>query len=116
MWIKNGTVNYNETTGSGNSIMQKSSKTVECQDIKEITEHKIDLLKVNIEGAEMEVLKRVNYDNVNQILVEFHQWIGDRFEPQITKDDVDNLVNEIINKGYTFKKTDKHPDYLFTKI
>lgn len=65
--------------------------------MKELKHSKIDLLKMDIEGAEYSVLEDIlkNKINVSQILVEFH----DRFEG-VGKDASRVIIKKLINNGY----------------
>lgn len=106
-------VKYQKDRGINNSIMKGVGEEIETVDIKIITNKLIDLLKMNIEGAEIEVLKRVNFNNIKQLLVEYHFFIGKEFKPPITKKLVNESVRMIVDKGFKKYKINNAPAYFF---
>lgn len=85
------------------SIIKKNNNYIEvsCEKLSTIMNklgHKwIDVLKIDIEGAEFSVLKNILHDNINikQILVEFHH-----FFDGFSKSDTENMVSEMNRLGY----------------
>jgi FkbM family methyltransferase len=104
-----------EDSGTGNSIKRGYGREIETVDIVDITNVHIDLLKMNIEGAEMDILPRANLDNVDQLLIEFHLFCGDRFIPPITQDGVDKVVDYIMSFGYTQLNFANEPCFFYGK-
>jgi FkbM family methyltransferase len=110
-------VGINIKNGSDSSIVKKGRKKIKTIDIREITKEPIDLLKMNIEGAEIEILKIIDLNNVNQLLIEFHLFIGKRFNPPITQKVVDKAIERIMSFGFkAIKLPDNSPSYFFTKL
>lgn len=96
-----------------NSIINNEGIETDTIDIKDITKEKIDLMKVNIEGAEIEVLQRADLNNVEQLLVEFH--LSNRLTPPITQEILDKVIKKILSYNYKFIKFGKAPNYFFYK-
>jgi len=66
--------------------------------LKENKIHKIDLLKVDIEGAEIEMFENISYDvleNIDQITVEFHDFLW----PEL-KFRVENIKRRLSENGF----------------
>jgi FkbM family methyltransferase len=79
VWINNDEVEFNSEGVDGGSIYGKGNiKKVKSVRLKELLEKEkeIDLLKIDIEGAEYEVLMdcRDSLRNVRNIFVEYHSW------------------------------------------
>lgn len=79
VWINNGKVNISLEGADGASIhSNKNLVKVECVRLKEFLENeiKIDLLKMDIEGAEYEVILdcRDSLKNVDNIFIEYHSF------------------------------------------
>jgi FkbM family methyltransferase len=63
----------------------EATQTIECKDIKEFIEENnigvIDLLKINIEGAEYDLLERIIelnlLSNIKNLQIQFHRFIPD---------------------------------------
>lgn len=108
---------FEKNQGTGGNIFEYGREItgdeMQSVDIKEITKEHIDLMKVNIEGAEMVVLKRANLKNVEQLLVEFHLFRGERKGIGITKEKIDKLVKRIMSFGYKSHKINDAPAYMF---
>jgi len=94
---------------------------VKCKSINNILKkyEKIDILKIDIEGSEIEVLNSALDQNLNkcdQVCVEFHLFCQHEYATKITIDDLMNIVKKMENIGFESRKTNsKHPDYLFYK-
>ena len=61
--------------------------------------HEIDILKMDIEGAEYEVIDDLldePIDRIQQILIEFHHWIY----PSISLKATSNAISKLENEGY----------------
>ena len=93
-------VKFLQTKGLDSSIKRGEGEWVETVDILDITKEPIDLMKVNIEGAEIEVLNRADLSNVRQLLVEFHVWCMDIFKPKLTRKAINDTVDKIMSYGY----------------
>ncbi|MEO8399861.1 MAG: FkbM family methyltransferase [Ignavibacteriaceae bacterium] len=79
VWTNNGGVEFSSDNADGGSIFGSKNKTkVESIRLKNLLEKedKINLLKIDIEGAEAEVLEdcRQSLTNVERIFVEYHGW------------------------------------------
>lgn len=65
---------------SGSLIVEKNlpnSYTVQCITLPEIISEEVDFLKIDIEGAEVEILDQLDncLDNVRNIFIEYHSFI-----------------------------------------
>lgn len=78
VWNKNGTINFGCQGADGGSIVNDFENTVEVKTtrLKEYLEKEeyVDFLKIDIEGAETEVLTDCKdcLDNVDNIFIEYH--------------------------------------------
>ena len=97
------------------NIFINEGEEIQSVDIREITTQHIDLMKVNIEGAEMVILRLADLDNVEQLLVEFHLFLGERKEFGITKKKVAKSVARILKHGFKMKQINDAPAYFFYK-
>jgi len=84
VWIHNDGIELGLDDADSSSIHLEKNKTkVESIRLKEylVKEETVDILKMDIEGAEIEVLKdcRESLSNVKNIFVEFHSYM---IEPQ----------------------------------
>lgn len=70
--VYDGSVVSFEEKGASSRISKNTGHPMGSIDIREITKEHIDLMKVNIEGAEIVVLALADLNNVDQLLVEFH--------------------------------------------
>ena len=74
----------------------------------------VDILKLDIEGAEYELLERLDTNELmpfEQIFIEFHHHAVERY----TKIDTRKIVNKICGIGFKSYSLDNH-NYLFRKI
>jgi len=81
--------------------------------MSELNHHKIDILKMDIEGAEYDVIEDLLQSNVDvkQLLVEFHH----RFDA-IGKKKSNNIIKRLNNSGYKiFFISEKGREYSFIK-
>ncbi len=106
---------FDSNRGPGADIFENIGEKADTIDIKDITNEHIDLLKVNVEGAEMVILNRANLDNIDQILVEFHLFKRERKDIGITKEKIDDLVKLILEHGFKFVRINNAPSYFFYK-
>lgn len=79
VWINNGEIEISLEGSDGASIYSKTNVVkVECVRLKDLleSEDRVDLLKIDIEGAEYEVILDCQYSlkNVNNIFIEFHSF------------------------------------------
>jgi len=123
VWSHNTTLIYHD---GGLTVFprndKKNSKKYEIQaiGINEILNpiEKIDILKIDCEGSEIAILNAISNENlskISQICVEFHLWIGHKYEPPITKDIVDSIVEKLVEQGFEYILYKGHPDYHFYK-
>ena len=80
VWINNGNCLFHSDGTDGGHLIIKESKndiSVSCIDILDIVRKypEIDFLKIDIEGAEYEVIKRMNnyLCNVKHLFIEYHE-------------------------------------------
>lgn len=114
VWINNGFISFNETNNMGSSIEKNNSNNehstqVKSIRLKDIINEPIDFLKIDIEGAEYEVLKDIKEElkNVDKLFIEYHGLYNEQYKL--------NEILEILNKAnfnYYIKEADevyKHP-------
>lgn len=93
-----------EENGSSSRIMRNISKQLKSVDIREITNQHINLMKVNIEGAEIKVLSLADLNNVDQLLVEFHFFRACEEDREIVRKEIQDVVRRIMSFGYKMKQ------------
>lgn len=81
VWINTQPISFSSEGADGGSILgAANSQLVECVRLRdELASHaRVDFLKIDIEGAEVEVLKdcRNALDNVSNIFIEYHSYPG----------------------------------------
>jgi FkbM family methyltransferase len=79
VWIDNNGIEFSTEGADGGSIQGMGAKQkVTSVRLREVLQsfYKVDLLKIDIEGAEYEVIKDCqNYlDNVENLFIEYHSW------------------------------------------
>lgn len=124
VWSDNTTLIYSEGGLScyGRTDFKNGKKyEVKSIGINEILDplEKIDILKIDCEGSEIEILNAISDENlakISQICVEFHLWIGHKFKQSITGDIVDSIVKRLVDQKFEFTLYDGHPDYHFYRI
>jgi hypothetical protein len=99
--------------GPGSTIMGLEGEPMRSFDIRKITTEHIDLMKVNIEGAELVVLSLSDLKNVDQILVEFHLFRACQEDYESIKIDIENVVNRIMSFGFQMHQINDAPAYMF---
>lgn len=95
---------------SKNSLQVYTLKSI----MKKLGHNKIDILKLDIEGAEYKVIKDIMdcKINIDQILVEVHHRFND-----LNKKDTVSLVNELNKNGYfIFHISEAGTEFSFVKI
>ena len=108
--ISNWQNNYKKT---GDFI---SVKTICVLDIlKSQNLNFIDILKLDIEGAEIEVISNILKDNIlpNQLLIEFDELHNESLKGYLRATII--FLKLLIN-GYKLVKTSRFPNFLFCKI
>jgi FkbM family methyltransferase len=76
----------------------------------------VDLVKIDIEGAEIEVLTGVSDVNLlkcKQIEVEFHRFLGDKMGNRVNDNNIAEIVDRMSGLGFSYREVPGHPDYLF---
>ena len=100
------------------NVMRDTIKTYDVESIslstlmKYIEAPQVDLLKLDLEGAEYELLRNVSKEDLGpfrQLFIEFHH-----HNTSYTTADTQKLVDEICSLGYTAFSFDDH-NYLFFK-
>jgi len=111
--VFDGSKVFFELTGPSSHIMRNEGYPIDSIDIREITKQHIDLMKVNIEGAEIRVLELADLNNVDQLLVEFHLFRACDEDVKLVMREIKNTVERILRFGYKFRKIDESPSYFF---
>ena len=98
--------------------MTKEQITVDAIAIDDIlAQHKmVDYVKFDIEGAEVDVLLNVSDKQISkckQIDVEFHHFLNDKSEKQVTLESIEDIKSKFSRLSYKFIKHGHHPDYFF---
>ena len=121
----NGVVTFYESTkiDAGNILAPKSNSTGKtlyvnsrkfASLVSELRLKEIDLLKIDIEGSEIELFDSINEQDlacVKQLAVEFHDSIA---IPNVSTEDVKRVINNIISMGFTgIAMGEKNRDWLF---
>ncbi|MCR9171621.1 MAG: FkbM family methyltransferase [bacterium] len=102
LWSKSGeTLSFGQEGADSSSIYSLNNviqvETIGLDEILERYEH-IDLLKIDIEGAELEVIKSCtnNLSKVDYIFVEFHSFPDKRQNLEV-------ILSTIANQGFRYK-------------
>ena len=78
VWIANETVAFSKTGYDSGKIVLESSTSCPAVDLSEHLPNRVDLLKLDIEGAEFQVLDRLcqtqAIQRVQKLICEFHVW------------------------------------------
>jgi FkbM family methyltransferase len=101
----NGSIIFNYFNGTIHKIKSISIKTI----MKENNIDYIDLMKIDIEGSEYEILENFDeedYKKINQITVEFHDFI----DPSL-KNRTFSIIQKMKNFGYNV--ISKKIDYMY---
>ncbi len=118
VWKWNGEIDFYAEGGFSGSISEQSQnktiKKVKTQRLHSLLEQKIDLLKIDIEGAETEVLRDCadKLDGVDRLFVEYHSFAGE----EQSLDEILAILKKAgfryhIKEAYTVEKPFSH---LFT--
>ena len=102
VWKADGVLNFLPDKGLGGKVVENSNSTlavnqITAVDLKKYLNQKIDLLKIDIEGAELEVLFhcKENLSLVENLFVEYH---SDVKKPQQLQD----LLQVLTNAGFRY--------------
>lgn len=100
VWINNDGVSFGSEGADGGSIFFEGNKTVlPSIRLKEVlaAHEQVDLLKIDIEGAEVEVLKDCASElkKVQYLFVEYHSWIN-------SAQQLDELLAVLRNNGFRY--------------
>jgi hypothetical protein len=104
---------YFENKGAGSHIMRDRGEPMQSVDIRQITKQHIDLMKVNIEGAEIVVLSLADLNNVDQLLVEFHLFRACKEDYEMAQKEIEQVVERIMTFGYKMHQINDAPSYFF---
>ncbi|RAJ08518.1 FkbM family methyltransferase [Chitinophaga skermanii] len=86
IWIHNNTITFAASGSQGSKIDEvgghNGSITVQCQRLADLLQQKVDFLKIDIEGAEYEVIKDCKHllPNVDHLFVEYHGDINEAYK------------------------------------
>jgi FkbM family methyltransferase len=100
VWNTNDGVSFGQEGADGGSVFFEGNKiTLPSVRLKELLqkEEKVDLLKIDIEGAEMEVLMdcQTELKKVQYLFVEYHSWINQ-------KQELDKLLKILTENGFRY--------------
>lgn len=110
VWVNNGTLNFfHENSDGGHLVNHENNEgkisKVECISIAEYISKFdiIDLLKIDIEGAEYEVIIdcKEHLHKVKYLFIEFHSFGNDEWK-------LVEILQILNNKGFTFKIESSH--------
>ncbi len=124
--LKKGVVDFfidkKESTGSGGSLMNKAKNTssvlksykVEINTLSQYIDGQIALLKIDIEGAEFDVLEELittkKIDSVNEIQLEYH------YIPEAQQRPVSEILKLLESNGFkTYIKSNSAPHTIVGK-
>ncbi len=111
--VFDGSVVHFKNTGPSSHIMGNSGEPIQTIDIRSITNQHIDLMKVNIEGAEIVVLNLADLNNVDQLLVEFHLFRACEEDKELAEAEIKEVVKRIMSFGYKVHQINEAPAYMF---
>ena len=100
VWINNDGVEFGSEGADGGSVFFAGNKvflpTVRLRDML-VSETRIDLLKMDIEGAEVEVLNdcKDQLNKIKYLFVEYHSW---KNQPQ----QLDQLLSNMTEQGFRY--------------
>lgn len=94
-------------------------KTISINTILDSME-KVNLLKINVEGSELEIMKAISIENIkkcDQICIQTHRFLKDRFDNKKVTDDkeIQSFVKKIKKCGFLYEEWGKGPNYYFWK-
>ena len=87
VWIQNGKISFSADGADGGKITNsnESGKMIDCVDVLDIIQHykQIDMLKMDVEGAEFQILKRLDnhISHVKHCFIEYHSAPDDQNFP-----------------------------------
>jgi FkbM family methyltransferase len=100
VWLENGTVSFKPEGGYSGRISSAAENTVQVPSIRlrDFLRERVDFLKIDIEGSELQVLEDCSdlLDNVERIFVEYHSESG---KPQL----LDELLTIIRKGGFRYQ-------------
>jgi FkbM family methyltransferase len=77
-WIADGSIGFNRTGADNGHVSAASSDTVSARDLAAFCTEPVDLLKLDIEGAEEAVIAHLDntgaLQRVRRLVCEWHQW------------------------------------------
>lgn len=87
IWVNNGTISFKSAGNMSSRIeagsnVADSSHSVSCMRLQDLLQEEVDFLKIDIEGAEHEVLKDCSdyLGNVKNLFVEYHGKFSEMFK------------------------------------
>lgn len=106
-----GSLKQDHTNVKNDEVVAYDVKAVSLPELKVLVGSKIDLLKLDLEGAEYELLQNLQPSDlvdVEQLFVEFHHHCIDSYDIH----DTERLVKQIEKLGFKSFTMDRH-NYLF---
>ncbi len=101
VWKDDKGIEFGVEGADGGSVFLQGKKTIHIETVRlkdVLASYKeIDLLKIDIEGAEVEVIKDCNEElsKVNYLFIEYHSWISN-------KQELDVLLSILTKNGFRY--------------
>lgn len=103
IWVENSEVNFFSEGGFSGRISddQGAHALVQCERLRDLLDTKIDFLKLDIEGAEVEVIADCQNDlhNIDHLFIEYHSQFG-------RKQQLDVILKILTDAGFKYQIKD----------
>lgn len=79
VWSSSGTIYFDATGADSGHVSNESGTLIKAILLSELIKEEVEMIKMDIEGAELEVLKEVKHKLhlVKNLFIEFHSFIGE---------------------------------------
>lgn len=114
VWVNDGYIEFFAEGTLGGAIDLENKRSgdrlikIPCEDLNNHLNEQVDFLKIDIEGAELEVLKNCQgkLKNVESMFVEFHGYTS-------KEQNLDELLIIIKNAGFRYYIKESYPNLIF---